>query len=210
MKELMLGIVLIILLGLGGFLYQNATKKEVPDGPVACTLDARICPDGSAVGRTAPSCEFEACPSDAVTYSAPAGFIDTLPLLSSMVVGRVGFYSKEPNVISNNISVFVHKTSPERSFENVLLEEIVLSPSDLHPESLEKFEKVTVGDREVYRIINERFEATVEITYAVELEGFAVLVSLRDVSVENWMQDFTLEELEDLEILEAVVNSVSL
>ncbi len=29
---------------------------------VACTLDAKICPDGSAVGRIPPSCEFAACP----------------------------------------------------------------------------------------------------------------------------------------------------
>lgn len=33
-------------------------------GPVACTLDAMICPDGSAVGRTGPNCEFAACPVD--------------------------------------------------------------------------------------------------------------------------------------------------
>lgn len=29
---------------------------------VACTMDAKICPDGSAVGRTGPNCEFVACP----------------------------------------------------------------------------------------------------------------------------------------------------
>lgn len=30
--------------------------------PVACTMDAKICPDGSAVGRTGPNCEFAPCP----------------------------------------------------------------------------------------------------------------------------------------------------
>ena len=29
---------------------------------VACTADAKICPDGSAVGRSGPNCEFAACP----------------------------------------------------------------------------------------------------------------------------------------------------
>jgi len=28
-----------------------------------CDADAKICPDGSAVGRTGPDCEFAACPS---------------------------------------------------------------------------------------------------------------------------------------------------
>jgi len=31
--------------------------------PVACTMDAKICPDGSAVGRIGPNCEFAACPA---------------------------------------------------------------------------------------------------------------------------------------------------
>lgn len=31
--------------------------------PVACTMDAKICPDGSAVGRSGPNCEFDPCPT---------------------------------------------------------------------------------------------------------------------------------------------------
>ncbi len=31
--------------------------------PVACTEEAKICPDGSAVGRTGPNCEFASCPA---------------------------------------------------------------------------------------------------------------------------------------------------
>lgn len=33
---------------------------------VACSEEAKICPDGSAVGRTGPNCEFEACPNSNV------------------------------------------------------------------------------------------------------------------------------------------------
>jgi hypothetical protein len=36
-------------------------SKDVP--PLACTMEAMICPDGSAVGRTGPNCEFAACPT---------------------------------------------------------------------------------------------------------------------------------------------------
>jgi len=31
--------------------------------PVACTAEAKICPDGSSVGRTGPKCEFKTCPT---------------------------------------------------------------------------------------------------------------------------------------------------
>jgi putative hemolysin len=31
--------------------------------PAACTMEARICPDGSTVGRSGPNCEFAECPA---------------------------------------------------------------------------------------------------------------------------------------------------
>ena len=34
------------------------------NGPVACTEDAKLCPDGTAVGRIPPNCEFAGCPSE--------------------------------------------------------------------------------------------------------------------------------------------------
>lgn len=211
MKEMLLGVALIILLGFGSFLYKNALQKgPVTGAPVACTLDARICPDGSAVGRTGPTCEFEACSTDVVHYSAPAGFVDSLSLLSSVLPGRLAFYTKEPGTISNVISISAFEMQEGETVEDILLREVTLSPSDMHPDSIEKFETVTVGDRDVYRIINERFEATVEVTYGIPLDGFVALVSLRDVSVEKWMEDFTMEEIEDLEVVEEVVKSISL
>jgi hypothetical protein len=32
--------------------------------PKGCTAEAKICPDGSAVGRTGPNCEFAPCPGE--------------------------------------------------------------------------------------------------------------------------------------------------
>lgn len=53
-------------------------KKEVPvtlppqDEVVACTEDAMMCPDGSFVGRTGPSCEFVCPPPPAVPADVQA------------------------------------------------------------------------------------------------------------------------------------------
>ena len=38
----------------------------------ACTQEAKICPDGSSVGRTGPNCEFAPCPAVNNT-TAPSG-----------------------------------------------------------------------------------------------------------------------------------------
>ncbi|MBM3282829.1 hypothetical protein FJY90_01120 [Candidatus Gottesmanbacteria bacterium] len=45
-----------------------ALKIGVPTKPRerACSTEAKICPDGSAVGRTGPNCEFAPCPTQVV------------------------------------------------------------------------------------------------------------------------------------------------
>lgn len=41
---------------------QYAKPPNVKPAPVACTQEAKICPDGSSVGRTGPNCAFAECP----------------------------------------------------------------------------------------------------------------------------------------------------
>ena len=43
---------------------ENKNGSVGGDEMIACTLDAKICPDGSAVGRVGPNCEFAACPGE--------------------------------------------------------------------------------------------------------------------------------------------------
>ncbi len=45
--------------------YKNSLPKADDNkGEFACTMEAKICPDGSSVGRTGPNCEFEKCPGE--------------------------------------------------------------------------------------------------------------------------------------------------
>jgi len=44
-----------------------------PDGgSQACTEEAMVCPDGSAVGRTGPNCTFAPCPGPAKAAAGPS------------------------------------------------------------------------------------------------------------------------------------------
>lgn len=47
-------------------LVAGCAKKAVPEAAApeqkACTMEAKMCPDGSYVGRTGPDCEFAPCP----------------------------------------------------------------------------------------------------------------------------------------------------
>lgn len=57
-KNIILALVLIILIFVIGVLILAKNSQK----PVACTMEAKLCPDGSAVGRTGPKCEFAPCP----------------------------------------------------------------------------------------------------------------------------------------------------
>ena len=46
----------------GDFAEAPVAPDEPIDNVIACTEEAKICPDGSSVGRTGPDCEFAACP----------------------------------------------------------------------------------------------------------------------------------------------------
>lgn len=65
-KSMILGLVTFVLLGLGLFFYnknQSLPVEPIKNEPVACTMEAMTCPDGSHVGRVPPGCAFSPCPT---------------------------------------------------------------------------------------------------------------------------------------------------
>ncbi len=66
MKYLWIVVVGIILVAgtvwyLGSKPTQDRPTEEGNEG-IACTMEAKMCPDGSYVGRSGPNCEFSPCP----------------------------------------------------------------------------------------------------------------------------------------------------
>ncbi|MDB5188083.1 MAG: hypothetical protein JWO50_603 [Candidatus Kaiserbacteria bacterium] len=78
-KILIALVAIIVLAALWFFVTKQETLAPATDTskiatttseqPTACFADAKICPDGSAVGRVGPNCEFAACPSVNATSS---------------------------------------------------------------------------------------------------------------------------------------------
>lgn len=68
-QQLAIFIFLIIVSGIIGYYIGKNSSSEtndfkLPYSPTkaVCTMEARICPDGTAVGRTGANCEFSPCP----------------------------------------------------------------------------------------------------------------------------------------------------
>ncbi len=74
MKKSTIIILCVVLLAVGvafGYYYESiktniaASWKDTTE--TACTLEAKLCPDGSTVGRSGPRCEFATCPGALAT-----------------------------------------------------------------------------------------------------------------------------------------------
>ncbi len=63
----------IILIGLLMLIILVSGCVEEQKG---CTLEAKICPDGSTVGRVGPNCEFDPCPTQEYTFDWSDGSCD--------------------------------------------------------------------------------------------------------------------------------------
>lgn len=55
---------LLIIIIVASVLYFISGYSQ--NNTAVCTFEARICPDGSSVGRSGPNCEFALCPTVAV------------------------------------------------------------------------------------------------------------------------------------------------
>ena len=74
-KFVIIGIVIVALLLIAGssFAAYQFVKKPQTQKTI-CTLEAKVCPDGSSVGRTGPNCSFAPCPTTTPTPDPTAGW----------------------------------------------------------------------------------------------------------------------------------------
>lgn len=72
-------------LGIVGILAFNTILQGREPIVQSCTAEAKICPDGTAVGRTGPNCEFAACPNGDAMFSREGQLVfnDNIPSVGS-------------------------------------------------------------------------------------------------------------------------------
>jgi|CXWL01.1.fsa_nt_gi hypothetical protein len=214
MKSLFFGIVLILLLGIGGFLYRNV--METTGGPLqtACTLEAKICPDGSSVGRTGPSCEFTPCafpnveiPTSNLSFVLPEGYVaDENAYGAEPTIVGVFVKPSLSNSVSHTIIVRQFKIAEGETFEDVLLAQTRFQPSDMQAENIEKFDQLLINGRTWYHVVIERFEAIVHSAYYLPREKDVILFEVIEHDVTEWMEaDLNVRDLPEHGALEALL-----
>lgn len=189
MKGLFWGIVLILLLGVGGLVYRNAV--EHPLQPIACPLDAEVCPDGTTVARTGNSCTFPACPLPNVSladvgiaFALPAGFGDmVLPDAAS-----VAAYTKPAEASTTNDATIVIRRYPITASSTALsvIRETAIGGASGMPVSATSFTSTVLGSHRFTVATVERFEGVVDTSYYLARNTDVLRFDAIDTNVIGW------------------------
>ena len=190
MKSFFLGILLIIVIGIGGLVYRNAV--EHPSQPIACPLDALVCPDGTSVARTGSSCTFAACPlpnvslADAkVAFAIPAGFsVGEVPDEAAIAAYEQQTAS---STIADTIVLRQYAVGASTTALAVIQQTAINGPSGL-PAPVTSFSSSVLGSYRFTIVSIERFEGTIDTAYYLARGTDVLRFDAIDREVADWTE----------------------
>lgn len=200
MKKILVCIILIVLVGVAGFLYRNRVERPLSSSGM-CTTEAKLCPDGSSVGRTGPSCTFAKCAppnvelSDiGISFASPEGFKEGI---ANPIEASVAAYERIDEIAPpDTVTLRRYEIPTDRTANAVMMEKTIFSPKGEAAQSMDDFAKVEIGGRAFYRALVERFEGQVHIAYYLPRTHDVLAFEAIDRNVENWMDaDLAIDTL---------------
>lgn len=218
MKSLALGVVVILVLGIGGFAFRHVV--ETTGGPqiTACTAEAKLCPDGSAVGRVGPSCEFAPCAFPNVTFAdanlsfaLPEGYQLGVqePGADGNIDGMLGFYQKQALSGYHYITIYQFPIAEDETANDVIVANTTLSPSGEQVSGINKFDPVLIQGKTFQHIVIERFEGQVVSAYYLVRDTDVLRFDVLEKDVTNWTEsELDIHALPEHKALEHMLTTV--
>lgn len=167
MKKIITIIVLLIVIvgGVVAWKLYFTKQKKLPTNPVACTMEAKLCPDGSTVGRTGPNCEFATCPTPIQTNPNWLTFADTTQ----------GISFKYPETLETKY-ISTQEWPPKVNISNDAFScTTATSPNGLPATTTQK--KIN-GEDYCVNVTSEGAAGTIYITYNYSTETNSKLINL--------------------------------
>ena len=206
MKQILIGVGVVLLVGILGFVYRYDVEKAHPNlGPgttgggsgQACTEEAKVCPDGSAVGRTGPNCSFAVCPppnaelvsaSTTLSFVLPVGYTyvpasNTSSVLASYAA-QVGSSasSSQSTITIQSFNIALGQTAGQ-----TMLAHTTFNPSGLQATSTNEFKTIVIGRNTFYEILIGRFEGQIQTAYYLYQPTEVLRFDITERNVQNLM-----------------------
>jgi hypothetical protein len=222
MKALIAGIVLILVIGIAGFMYRNVLERPTLGGAVApagsaCTLEAKLCPDGSSVGRTGPDCSFAACAlpnaEDAaigIAFVVPAGYAANPDAIGADETLRAVFDKPSKGPVPHSIVIRDYPIKAGETAEEVMLAHTMYESSGNMAESIDELKPVAIAGR-TYRVVTlERFEGQVHTVYYLARAHDVLRFEVLEKDVDWTNPDLVVRSLPEHKALEALLGKLQL
>ncbi len=218
MKQLFALVVLLAVLGIAGFMYRNALERPGAGAPapVACTAEAKMCPDGTSVGRTGADCAFAACPlpnaEDAainIAFVIPAGYVANADAIGADESLRAVFDKKASGDVPHSIIIRRYPIPEGKKGDDVVLANTMFEPSGTTPKSMKEFKPIIVNGRTYQKVVIERFEGQVHSAYYLIREKDVLKFEVLEKDVKDWMNPkLVIEELPEHKALLSLLTSL--
>jgi hypothetical protein len=170
MKGLLAGIVFIIVVGVGGFLYRNTFEHPaVPTpSPMACSTDAKLCPDGTSVGRSGPNCVFAPCALPnaedtriGISFVIPVGYTANTDAIGADESLRAVFDKPSKGDVPHSIVIRRYPIEAGKTATSTILSHTMYEPSGNTAQSLKEFKAKAISDKTFLCATLERFEGQI-------------------------------------------------
>ncbi|MHB8660857.1 MAG: hypothetical protein ACYC75_02900 [Minisyncoccota bacterium] len=193
MKSFLWGIVIIVLVVIGGLIYRNAV--EHPQQPIACPLDALVCPDGTAVSRTGSSCTFPACPPPnvsladvSISFALPDGFTatSTLPDGASIAAYELSAATSTASSTSS-VNIIIRRYAINASSTPLAtIQQTAISATSGLPVPATQFSSTVLGNHRFTVVLIQRFEGIVDTAYYLARSTDVLRFDAIDSGVTGW------------------------
>jgi hypothetical protein len=189
MKGFFLGILVAAVIVAAGLWYRDAIENS--SQPVACPMDAEVCPDGTSVSRTGLSCTFPACPppnvslSDVgISFAVPNGFIAAaLPDSASVAAYEMpsaSSASSTSDIIIRRYAITASSTAL------ATIEQTSIGGASGAPVGATSFSSTVLGTHRLTVVSIQRFEGVVDIAYYLARSTDVLRFDAIDTGVINW------------------------
>lgn len=218
MKQLIALAVLLVVLGVAGFMYRNALEQPGTASPTgtACTADARVCPDGSSVGRSGPDCSFAVCAlpnaEDAalkIAFVIPTGYVANPDAIGADESLRAVFDKKASSDVPHSIIIRAFAIPEGKTGDGVILLNTMLEPSGIMAKSIKDFTPVVINGKTYLTIVIERFEGQVHSAYYLIRAHDVLKFEVLEKDVTAWMDPkLKVEDLPEHKALQTLLTSL--
>ena len=168
MKQLLLGIALIVLLGIAGFLYRNVMEHP---RPMLITDAAQV--------HTPPRTDMAV---EGLTYVLPSGFSADEHAIGAEPTLRAAFVASS----TETIMIRDYPIPDGKKAEDVMLSSTQYQTSGKVAKSMKELSTLLINGQTFYSVVLERFEGQVHTAYYLPRTTDVLRFEAIDTGVANW------------------------